>query len=110
MRSYFPFGGGRQCMGEQFAWLEMILVVATIGQRWRLRLEAGQTETTNPGLPLRPKGGGDDDRGGEEVDVAMNLTTHVVTRSFCHATGGERVNLFQHPNRRCTILSIPTGR
>jgi len=56
--AYFPFsGGGRQCMGESFAWLEMILVVATIAQRWRLRLAPGETVTTDPGLTLRPKGG-----------------------------------------------------
>jgi len=55
--AYFPFsGGGRQCMGEHFAWVEMVLVVATIAQRWRLRLEHGQTVAADPGLTLRPKG------------------------------------------------------
>jgi len=54
---YFPFGaGGRQCMGEHFAWMEMILVVATFAQRWRLRLAPGQTVATMPGITLRPKG------------------------------------------------------
>jgi len=32
--SYFPFGGGtRMCIGEQFAWMEGILVLATLAQR-----------------------------------------------------------------------------
>jgi cytochrome P450 len=54
---YFPFGGGgRQCMGEHFAWMEMILVIATFAQRWRLRLAPGQTVATSPGITLRPKG------------------------------------------------------
>ncbi len=35
--AYFPFGGGpRQCIGESFAWMELVLVVATIAQRWKL--------------------------------------------------------------------------
>ncbi len=35
--AYFPFGGGpRICIGEGFAWTELILVLATIAQRWRL--------------------------------------------------------------------------
>jgi cytochrome P450 len=38
--AYFPFGGGpRSCIGEGLAWTEIILVVATLAQRWRF--EAG---------------------------------------------------------------------
>ncbi len=55
--AYFPFGGGsRQCIGEQFAWTEMLLILATLAQRWRLRLAPGQTVHTNPGATLRPRG------------------------------------------------------
>jgi cytochrome P450 len=33
--AYFPFGGGaRSCIGENFAWAEMILVLATIAGNW----------------------------------------------------------------------------
>ena len=55
--TYFPFGGGgRQCIGESFAWMEGVLVLATIGQRWRLR--ATQTEAPVPQarITLRPRG------------------------------------------------------
>ena len=41
--AYFPFGGGpRVCIGERFAWMEGVLVLATIGQKWRFRLAPGQ--------------------------------------------------------------------
>jgi cytochrome P450 len=56
--SYFPFGGGaRQCIGEQFAWMEGVLLLATLGQRWRLRLVPGHRVEFNPLVTLRPKHG-----------------------------------------------------
>jgi cytochrome P450 len=55
--AYFPFGGGgRQCIGEGFAWMEIILAVATIAQRWRLRVAPGLNVRTYPGITLRPRG------------------------------------------------------
>jgi cytochrome P450 len=54
--AYFPFGGGnRQCIGESFAWMEAILLTATIAQRWRLRLVPGQKIEVQPKITLRPK-------------------------------------------------------
>ena len=57
--AYFPFGGGpRSCAGESFAWMEGILVLATLSRRWRF--------VTPPGSPppqplatvtLRPRNG-----------------------------------------------------
>ena len=56
--SYFPFGGGsRQCIGESFAWMEGILLVATLAQRWRLRLLPGYPVVPRPLVTLRPKFG-----------------------------------------------------
>jgi len=56
--SYFPFGGGpRVCIGEQFAWMEGVLLIATIGQRWKMRLEPGQQIKPKPMITLRPSGG-----------------------------------------------------
>jgi cytochrome P450 len=56
--SYFPFGGGpRRCIGEGFAWMEGILVLATVAQNWRLRLEPGHTVALKPAITLRPKHG-----------------------------------------------------
>jgi cytochrome P450 len=56
--SYFPFGGGpRVCIGESFAWMEGVLLLATIAQRWRLRLAEGQVVEPQPMVTLRPKYG-----------------------------------------------------
>ncbi len=56
--AYFPFGGGsRQCIGESFAWMEAILILATLAQRWRLRLLPGQRLEVQPKITLRPKYG-----------------------------------------------------
>jgi cytochrome P450 len=55
--AYFPFGGGnRQCIGEAFAWMEGVLLLATIAQRWRLRLVPGQRIGLSPKITLRPDG------------------------------------------------------
>ncbi len=54
--AYFPFGaGGRQCIGEAFAWMEGVLMLATIAQRWRLRFVPGQTVDVQPKITLRPR-------------------------------------------------------
>ena len=56
--AWFPFGGGnRQCIGESFAWMEMVLITATIAQRWRLKLVPGQRIAVQPKITLRPKYG-----------------------------------------------------
>ena len=55
---YFPFGGGaRVCIGERFAWMEGVLILAALGQRWRLRLEPGHPVETHARITLRPKHG-----------------------------------------------------
>ena len=56
--AYFPFGGGpRQCIGESFAWMELILLVATIAQQWRLRMVPGHPVVPQPLITLRAKHG-----------------------------------------------------
>jgi cytochrome P450 len=56
--SYFPFGaGGRQCIGEAFAWMEGTLLLATLGQRWKMRLVPGHRVELQPKITLRPKFG-----------------------------------------------------
>jgi cytochrome P450 len=56
--AYFPFGGGpRFCYGEAFAWMEATLALATIAQRWRLKLVEGHEVTPAPHVTIRPKGG-----------------------------------------------------
>jgi cytochrome P450 len=56
--SYFPFGGGsRICIGESFAWMEGILVLATLAQEWRLRLVPDHPIALDPKITLRPKHG-----------------------------------------------------
>ncbi|HEY3990817.1 MAG TPA: cytochrome P450 [Acidobacteriaceae bacterium] len=54
--TYFPFGGGgRQCIGESFAWMEGVLILATIAQKWRLHLLPDQQIDVQPKITLRPK-------------------------------------------------------
>ncbi len=56
--SYFPFSAGlRNCIGEQFAWQEAILIMATISRSWRASLSAGFKVEPLPQVTLRPKEG-----------------------------------------------------
>jgi cytochrome P450 len=56
--AYFPFGAGaRSCIGEPFAWMEGVLLLATIGQRWRLRLLPGHPVEPKALMTLRPRYG-----------------------------------------------------
>ena len=54
--AYFPFGAGtRVCIGEAFAWTELILVLATIAQRVRFEAAPELTSlTAQPSVTLRP--------------------------------------------------------
>ncbi len=56
--TYFPFGAGfRQCIGESFAWMEGILLLATLGQKWKMKLVPGHKVEPEPLITLRPKYG-----------------------------------------------------
>jgi cytochrome P450 len=56
--SYFPFGGGiRGCIGESFAWMEGILIIATIAQEWFMRLVPSQRIKLDPAITLRSRYG-----------------------------------------------------
>ncbi|MBS1834852.1 MAG: cytochrome P450, partial [Acidobacteria bacterium] len=53
--SYLPFGGGtRVCIGERFAWMEGVLLLATIAQRWSPKLSPGHPVRHKALLTLRP--------------------------------------------------------
>ncbi len=55
---YFPFSmGPRNCIGEAFAWMEGILMLATLAQHWQFQLVAGQQIAMHPQVTLRPKFG-----------------------------------------------------
>jgi cytochrome P450 len=55
--SYFPFGAGpRSCVGEGFAWMEGILALATLAQRWRLTRADDAPRVPVPKITLRVQG------------------------------------------------------
>ena len=55
---YLPFGAGpRQCIGNQFALLELHLTLATLAQRYRLHLVPGYAPKPWPLITLHPHAG-----------------------------------------------------
>jgi cytochrome P450 len=56
--AYFPFGGGpRQCIGNSFALMEAALLLATIAQKFRVRLVPNQQVEPVASITLRPRHG-----------------------------------------------------
>lgn len=56
--AYFPFGGGpRLCIGQSFARMEIVLVLAAIAQRFEFGLVEGQQIKPRPSITLRPDKG-----------------------------------------------------
>ena len=55
---YFPFSKGvRSCIGESFAWMEGVLLLANLGRNWKLNLMPEQKIALQPMITLRPKYG-----------------------------------------------------
>jgi cytochrome P450 len=53
--AYIPFGGGRRaCIGQAFAELETVIVLASIAQKFRLELTARGIPAPQAGVTLRP--------------------------------------------------------
>jgi len=56
--AYFPFlTGPNRCIGEQYAWMEGVLAIATIAREWTLELGPGQLVEPQPMITLRPRYG-----------------------------------------------------
>ena len=56
--TYIPFGAGQRiCIGATFAMTEAILILATVAQRYRLRLKSGHPVEPQGLITLRPRYG-----------------------------------------------------
>jgi len=56
--AYIPFGAGpRVCIGASLALTEMLIVLATLAQRYRLALAPGHEVEIHHQVTMRPKGG-----------------------------------------------------
>ncbi len=55
--AYIPFGGGeRRCIGERFAWMEAVIVLACLVRKWRFTAVDAKTPATSAKLTLHPRG------------------------------------------------------
>lgn len=55
--AYFPFGGGpRQCIGNNFAMMEGVMVLATVAQKYRPQPAPGSEVRAEVAMTLRPRG------------------------------------------------------
>lgn len=55
--AWFPFGfGNRKCIGDQFAWLEAVLVLACLARDWHVAVRDPQSVRAEPAVTLRVKG------------------------------------------------------
>ena len=56
--AYFPFGGGpRFCIGQAFAQMEAVLLLATLARTFEVKVLAKPKPTPDPSVTLRPKHG-----------------------------------------------------
>ncbi len=56
--AYFPFGAGpRICIGQGFAMIETVLLLATLAQKIRLDLVSAHRVVPQPSITLRPRDG-----------------------------------------------------
>lgn len=56
--AYFPFGGGpRLCIGQAFAHMEAVLLLATLTRAFRVEILSSPRATPEPSVTLRPKHG-----------------------------------------------------
>jgi cytochrome P450 len=56
--AYLPFGAGpRMCVGEPFARLEAVILLARIARRWRFEADPHADIGLQPAITLRPRGG-----------------------------------------------------
>jgi cytochrome P450 len=56
--AYLPFGlGSRACIGEQFAWTELVIILAVVAGGWRLEPQEGHVVEPQYRVTVRPRGG-----------------------------------------------------
>ncbi len=54
--AFIPFGGGpRTCIGDQFAWMEATLLLATLIKEWRVEIDPNFEPIPRPMVTLRPR-------------------------------------------------------